>query len=97
MDIRRLTPGQFFALNLDKGHMTAAQLATGISYSTICDAKRGAELSVPTARKLEEWSLGLASAKAAGVCIGAAVAVGLAPADKLPRKLAREMAAKAAA
>ena len=96
MDIRRLTAAQFFALNLDKGHMTAAQLATGISYSTICDAKRGAELSVPTARKLEEWSRNLPSAKAEGVCIGAAVVVGLAAPDKLPRKLSRNNAAKAA-
>lgn len=76
--------------------MTAAQNATSISYSTILDAKRGAELSVPTARKLEAWSRSLPSAREAGVCIGAAVAVGLAAPDKLPRKLAAQIAREAA-
>lgn len=89
MDVLRLTPAQFFALGLEGGHMTAAQLATGIAYSTIIDAKRGAKPSVPTAQKLEAWSRKLPSAIAAGVCIGAAVAVGLAPSDRPTRKAKR--------
>ncbi len=96
MDIKLLSPGQFFALGLDSGHMTAAQLATGISYSTICDAKSGAALSVPTAKRLEEWTRALPSAIEEGVCIGAAIAVGLdEPGDHKPRRkpaAAREVA-----
>jgi len=93
MEPRRLSPKQFFALRLDGGTMTAAQHFTHLAYSTICDAKRGEEVSVPTAKELEKWSRGLPSAQAAGVCIGAVIAVGLAPAPtKLPRKIAARLA-----
>lgn len=96
MEPRRLSPGLFFALDLEGGHMSAAHMDTRISYSTICDAKRGRPLRATTAKKLEEWSRGLPSAQKANVCIGAAVAAGVAESDELPRKLAREMAARAA-
>ena len=94
MKPRPLTAGQFFALHLPDGSMTDAQHATRLAYSTICDAKRGEEVSVPTARLLESWSKSLPAAQKAGVCIGAIIAVGLHPAPtKLPRKLVARMAA----
>jgi hypothetical protein len=81
MDIKptpeRLTPAQFFDLGLDGATMTAAQLATRVAYSTIHRARCGGPISVETAKALAEWSRSLTSAQERGVCIDAALAVGI--------------------
>lgn len=72
-----LTPSQFFELALDGGSMTAAQLATGIAYSTIHHARKGGSITVATAKALDAWSRSLPSAIEAAVCIDAATALGI--------------------
>jgi hypothetical protein len=74
---KRLTPQEFFDLAVEGGTMTAAQLATGITYSTIHHARKGGTISVDTAKALSRWSRALVGAVAAGVCIDAARALGL--------------------
>lgn len=74
---QRLNPRDFFDLALDGATMTAAQLATGIAYSTIHRARSGGVISVETAKALAEWSRGLESAQARGVVIDAALSVGI--------------------
>ncbi len=75
--LERLTPQEFFDRALEGGTMTAAQLATGIAYSTIHHARKGGTISVETAKALAKWSRGLDVAQAAGVCIDAAKSLGL--------------------
>lgn len=81
---KRLTPPQFFDLALEGGTMTAAQLATGIAYSTIHHARKGGAISVDTAKALARWSREVPSAVEAGVCIDAAAALGLDESDPRP-------------
>lgn len=79
--LERLTPQEFFDRALEGGTMTAAQLATGIAYSTIHHARKGGTISVETAKALARWSRALASARLAGACIDAARSLGLDEAD----------------
>lgn len=81
---QRLTPPQFFDLALDGGTMTAAQLATGIAYSTIHHARKGGTISVDTAKALAKWSRDLPSAQERGVWIDAALTLGIDDAPASP-------------
>ncbi len=97
MDPRRLSPRQFFALDLDDGHMTAAQNGSHISYSTILDAKSGKPLRATTAKRLEDWSRSVPAARALNVCIAATIACGLEDEPTaLPKRLVKLMEAAAA-
>lgn len=79
--LERLTPQEFFERATERewegATMTAAQLHTGIAYSTIHHARKGGTISVETAKALAKWSRTIASAQAAGVCIDAAKSLGL--------------------
>lgn len=77
-----LTVAEFFDLELDGATMTAAQIATGLAYTTVFRARSGdAVCAVDTAKRLAAWSRTLPSAVAAGVRIDAARTLGL---DNVP-------------
>lgn len=78
---KRLTPQEFFDLAIAGASMTAAQLSTGVAYSTIHHARKGGTITVDTAKALAKWTRELPAAQAAGVCIDAARALGLDDAD----------------
>lgn len=84
MDTRKgpLTVAEFFALDLDDGHMSAASQSTRLAYSTVWRvAQPGASLDVGTAKRLAAWSRTVPAAVAAGVWIDAARSLGLDDAD----------------
>jgi hypothetical protein len=58
--VRALTAKEFFAERFEGFSMSAAQLGTGMAYSTIHAAANPDERkpSEETAKKLQEWSLG---------------------------------------
>ena len=76
-----LTVAEFFDRELDGVTMTAAQIATGLAYTTVFRARSGGVCAVETAKQLAAWSRTLPSAVAAGVWIDAARTLGL---DSVP-------------
>ena len=72
-----LTAVEFFALGLDGGDMSAASRGTSLAYTTVHRASKGPVRDVDTAKRLASWSRSLPAAKAAGVWIDAARALGL--------------------
>lgn len=72
-----LTAAEFFALDLEGGDMSAASRGTGLAYTTVHRASKSVVKDVDTAKRLASWSRGVPAAKAAGVWIDAARALGL--------------------
>lgn len=80
-----LTAAEFFALGLDGVTLTAAQVATGLAYTTILRARdSGSKCDPATLRKLSAWSREVPSAQSAGVWIDAARTLGLGDAPTAP-------------
>ena len=73
-----VTAAQFFALRLDGVTLTAAQLATGLAYTTICRVRdRGESCDPDSVRRVAAWSREVPAAVDAGVWIDASATLGL--------------------
>jgi hypothetical protein len=75
-----LSAADFFALGLEGASLTAAQLGTGLAYTTVLRVRdRGSACRPQTVRRLERWSRSVPAAQAAGVWIDTARTLGLDP------------------
>lgn len=69
---------QFFASGIEGVTITAAQVGTGLAYTTVLRARDSGETcNTATARELERWSREFAPAVEAGAWIDAAMTLGL--------------------